>query len=71
MVLRRERAAMVMLTLMLAGVNVFALDVLQMANKNTYLPASYVRSIQRESGRNLIGDTRFNGLVNGNRSLLK
>lgn len=62
---RREQSAMVMLTLMLAGVDVFATDTSQLTDGYSYLSANIIRRIQRKSSMNLTGNARFTGLTGG------
>jgi hypothetical protein len=56
---RREGCAQVAITLMLAGVDVFADE----PQEYSYLSAATVRRNQRAQGRNLIGNTRFTGVT--------
>lgn len=63
--LRREQSAQVMLTLLLAGVDVFVNNVSQLTNERSYIQAGMIRRLQRASGRNVSGNTRFTGLAGG------
>jgi hypothetical protein len=58
---RREKCAQVMITLLLAGADVFS----GKAQEHSYLSAANVRRNQRKQSRNLIGSSRFTG-VTGN-----
>lgn len=59
---RRENSARVMLTLLLAGVDVFTSDVTQLTGEAAYLPSSVIRRAGVKRGRKLAGNTRFTGL---------
>ena len=59
---RRERSAQVMMTLLLAGVDVYTADVPQL-HEHAFLSAGTIRRNQRSCSRNRMGNTRFTGLM--------
>jgi hypothetical protein len=62
---RREQVGQEMLTLLMAGVDVFANNVSQLTNDLSFIHAGIIRRIQRQSGRNISGNSRFAGLMGG------
>jgi hypothetical protein len=65
MLTRREQAGQIMLTLMMAGIDVFADSISQLKNDRSYIHAGIIRKIQRQSRKNLSGNLRFIGLMGG------
>jgi hypothetical protein len=60
---RRTQSSQVMLTLLLAGVDVFAPGVSQLTDERIFVYAGNIRRSQRTGKQNISGNTRFAGLT--------
>ena len=59
----RDMTAQVMMTLLLAGIDVSASDISEVVKSNVYLAASGIRRLQWESKQNSISNSRIKGLT--------